>query len=263
MAQPTSRFTPPQHETPEIRGHVSWRGKRALDVVLGVLLVIVTLPVMIIVTFVSLVSLHSWPVFVQRRVGKDGALFQFPKIRTLPKTTDRSVDKYAVAKLRIPRPCVILRKTHLDELPQLFCVVRGTMSLIGPRPEVPKILERYPSAFAARRSVVRPGCTGLWQISVENNGMIYEAPEYDDFYVRNACLGLDAWILLRTVGRLVSPARGAISAVDYRGRFGSRPVIAEPEPELDLIALHDEQARAVDQPVTADLPAMGRPASLK
>jgi lipopolysaccharide/colanic/teichoic acid biosynthesis glycosyltransferase len=103
-----------------------------------------------------------------------------------------------LAAVQIPRLARVLRAKHLDELPQLFLVVAGKMSLVGPRPEMAHLHEATEPTFAAARTTVRPGCTGLWQLSPAGAGLIGEAPEYDLFYLRYASLGLDLWILWRT-----------------------------------------------------------------
>lgn len=92
-----------------------------------------------------------------------------------------------------------LRRTHLDELPQLLLVPFGTMSLVGPRPKMPDAYEPVDPGYRATRLRVRQGCTGLWQIGPDTDRLPDEAPEYDAFYVEQATLRLDLWILWRTV----------------------------------------------------------------
>ena len=174
-------------------------GKRLLDLTLGILLAAAVLPILLVLAIPTAVSVHAWPFFIQRRVGLHGRLFWFPKLRTLPPNTPRAADKYAIRQLEIRPFSAFLRRTHLDELPQLLVVLSGRMSLVGPRPELPEILERYPAEFAAARAQVRPGCTGLWQISVDSNGLIFQAPQYDDYYIRSISFRLDSTILLRTI----------------------------------------------------------------
>ena len=92
-----------------------------------------------------------------------------------------------------------MRRLHLDELPQLFLVVIGKMSLVGPRPEMHSLTTHYGDEFAAQRTQVRPGCTGLWQISEHCTKMIFEHPEFDLQYVQNRSLRFDMWIIARTL----------------------------------------------------------------
>jgi hypothetical protein len=93
----------------------------------------------------------------------------------------------------------LIRRSHLDELPQLWHVVRGQMSLVGPRPEMLPLAGRFDAAFAEARVETPPGCTGIWQVSQDNGLLIGEAPQYDLFYLRHANRRLDLWILWRTV----------------------------------------------------------------
>jgi lipopolysaccharide/colanic/teichoic acid biosynthesis glycosyltransferase len=114
----------------------------------GVLLALVALPVIIVCALGSAIALRSWPFFVQPRVGYRGREFRFIKIRSLPRTTPVATDKYSLDGLSTNRFGQLLRRTHLDELPQLLLVPIGRMSLVGPRPEMPELLERYPTEFA-------------------------------------------------------------------------------------------------------------------
>jgi len=91
----------------------------------------------------------------------------------------------------------LLRKTSLDELPQLLNVVRGEMSLVGPRPEMPFLVEQY-GPVQRQRLKVTPGITGLWQLSADRAFLIHESPEYDLYYMRNRGFFLDVAILLHT-----------------------------------------------------------------
>ncbi len=205
----------PVVELLQSRSWYSAYGKRGLDLLLGAPLALLSLPLTAILGAVSAVSLRAWPFFTQARVGRHGKTFAFPKIRTLSKQAPVGADKYEIAKVTIPPVCAFLRNTHLDELPQLWLVPLGRMSLVGPRPEMPQILERYPVAFATARSSVRPGCTGLWQVSTENARMIYEAPEFDEYYLGNSSLSLDLRILVLTVTTVIA-SRTRVSLDDLR-----------------------------------------------
>jgi lipopolysaccharide/colanic/teichoic acid biosynthesis glycosyltransferase len=182
-------------------------GKRAIDLLVGVPLVLLALPLIFVLGVGSAVTLRAWPLFVQRRVGKGGREFPFVKLRTLPVTTPSAIDKYHLDGVRIPAFCRFLRHRHLDELPQLLLVPIGWMSLVGPRPEMPAVLARYPAEFASARSCVRPGCTGFWQVSTSVSMLICEAPEYDLAYVSRGSLRLDVWILARTLRVYLPRAR--------------------------------------------------------
>jgi lipopolysaccharide/colanic/teichoic acid biosynthesis glycosyltransferase len=184
--------------------------KRLVDVVVGSLLAVLSAPIVLITAVVVALSLRTWPVFMHERVGRGGRPFKFIKLRTLPRYAPKYASKYQVTRLPVPRACRWLRAMHLDELPQLWLVVTGRMSLVGPRPEMAFLLQQMDQDFVRRRTNVRPGCTGLWQISSASQGLIGEHPEYDDFYLRHQSLGLDAWILARTALVLVRGPRGKV-----------------------------------------------------
>ena len=177
--------------------------KRVVDVGLGSVLALLALPVVLVLAVASAVSLRAWPFFVQTRVGAGGVPFRLVKLRTLPVSTDHYADKRAIESIPLGWLSRTLRRTHLDELPQLFLVPSGRMSLVGPRPEMPFLHDRMPVGFARRRTEVRPGCTGLWQIGRGCAGLIVEAPEYDLHYVEHRSLLLDGWIVWRSVAMVL------------------------------------------------------------
>jgi lipopolysaccharide/colanic/teichoic acid biosynthesis glycosyltransferase len=174
-------------------------GKRAFDVIVGTVLALLALPLILVLCLLSMMTFRAQPIFVQRRVGRDGKTFRFPKVRSLPKHAPRAADKRQLASVETPAFGRFLRSTHLDELPQLFLVPIGRMSLVGPRPEMPELLDRYPDDVVALRESVRPGCTGLWQVSDQADGQIYEALRHDEYYIHHVSLGLDARILGSTL----------------------------------------------------------------
>lgn len=209
--------------------------KRALDVVVGAILLVAVVPVIVVAAAVTAVLLRSWPFFVQERVGRHGKTFRFLKIRTLPPSTPTYADKYAITDTAIPRFCRFLRDRHLDELPQLLLVVVGKMSLVGPRPEMPRLHAAMDPEFAAARTSLRPGCTGLWQISDASTGLIHEAPHYDLHYVRHRDLTLDLWIVVRTLSLVLPGGRREPLTIADVPRGGHVPAVsAEPGPVLDL-----------------------------
>ncbi|MDH3520353.1 MAG: sugar transferase [Myxococcales bacterium] len=148
------------------------------------------------------------PLFVHERVGRGGRRFRMYKFRTLRD----DVGHYEVAPRDRADPRITpygrwLRNTSIDELPQLFNVLRGEMSLVGPRPEMPFIAAEY-DEWQRRRLTVKPGITGLWQILGRKDLPMHENLQYDFYYIRNRSLLLDASILLRTIGAVLS-RRGA------------------------------------------------------
>jgi lipopolysaccharide/colanic/teichoic acid biosynthesis glycosyltransferase len=144
------------------------------------------------------------PVFFRHyRVGKDGNKFILWKFRSMKV----DVSKYAVSPqsttdTRLTRIGRLIRRLSIDELPQLINVLKGEMSLVGPRPEMPFIVELYRSA-EYERSTVKPGITGLWQISPARAFPIHETLQYDLYYIRNQNFWLDCAILLRTIAAVI------------------------------------------------------------
>lgn len=172
--------------------------KRTMDITIASSLLILAIPVLLLIAlFVKLDS--SGPVlFVQRRVGRNGALFRMYKFRSM----HRSVPPYAVSPTRssdarITRVGRILRRSGIDELPQLFNVLRGDMSLVGPRPEMPFMVERHIEQHRARL-LATPGITGLWQLSRDRAFPIHQNPHHDQFYIQNRTFFMDVAILLHT-----------------------------------------------------------------
>lgn len=174
--------------------------KRIFDLALVILALPVLLPV-----FIGIGLLIRWdsagPVlFKQTRVGKDGIHFEMFKFRSMhAEAPQYERSPKSSADPRITRLGAFLRKTSLDELPQLFNVIRGEMSLVGPRPEMPFIVETEYSALHHLRHRVKPGITGVWQISADRTREIHENISYDLFYIKHKSLLLDIIILVRTV----------------------------------------------------------------
>jgi len=173
--------------------------KRVADLAIGGVLALILSPVALL--FALLIRLDSrGPVFfAHRRIGQGGRRFNMMKFRTMYLDTD----PYAEAPndqgdRRITPFGRFLRRTSLDEIPQLIHVLRGQMSLVGPRPEMPFIVDTY-KPWQAARLRVKPGLTGLWQIAGRKNLPLHLNLEYDFYYVKNQSLSLDAEILLRTI----------------------------------------------------------------
>ncbi len=143
--------------------------------------------------------------FKQIRVGKDGKTFSMLKFRSM--FVDAPTYAFSPTENEDPRITPLgrfLRRTSLDELPQLFNVLVGDMSLVGPRPEMPFIAEQYSPVFRERLKV-KPGITGLWQLSADRAFLIHDNIEYDLYYVRHRSLFIDVAIMLHT---LVFAGRG-------------------------------------------------------
>lgn len=174
--------------------------KRTLDIAFSAVLLLVASPLMLAVSALVLVSVGRPVLFSQRRPGRNGRIFTIHKFRTMvgptPGTDDLEAVKSDVERLtRIGR---FLRATSLDELPQVWNVLVGDMSLVGPRPLLVAYLERYNSE-QARRHEVRPGITGWAQVNGRNAIGWPERLEMDVWYVDHRSLALDARILAMTV----------------------------------------------------------------
>jgi exopolysaccharide biosynthesis polyprenyl glycosylphosphotransferase len=172
--------------------------KRLVDVVGSMFLLTVTAPIWLLAMILVRVSSPGPLLFVQERVGFGGRRFRMLKFRTMA----RDANPYAASPAgdvdeRITKVGRILRATGVDELPQLLNVLRGHMSLVGPRPEMPFIVDGY-SALQRKRLEARPGLTGLWQLSADRHAEIHENIEYDLYYIAHQSLVLDALILLET-----------------------------------------------------------------
>lgn len=199
--------------------------KRALDIVFGALFLLLTTPILAIAGLLVKLSSRGPAFFQQQREGLDGRPITVWKLRTMYLDAEQRLEKFLTDQpslrqeweehfklTRDPRiiPGIghFLRRSSLDELPQLWSVVIGEMSLVGPRPFPQYHLERFPSEFRELRRRVRPGLTGMWQVMVRSNGGIREQQEYDTYYIHNWSLWLDLYVLART-GFAVLAGRGA------------------------------------------------------
>lgn len=175
------------------------RAKRIIDLGLSALVGILILPVMAIVALAIKLDSPGPILFKHKRVGKNGLLFNLYKFRSMfPDAPQYAINPNSLDDPRITRVGRLLRKTSLDELPQLVNVFRGEMSLVGPRPEMPFIVEQYEPEHKERLKAL-PGITGLWQLSGDRKKAIHENMEYDLYYVYNRSFFLDVTILFQTL----------------------------------------------------------------
>lgn len=193
--------------------------KRCLDLGLGLLILSGVWPVLLICALAVALTSKGPVCFVQTRVGRHGVPFRMVKFRSMytdaearrAALVDQSDREGLCLKLRNdPRITPVgrlLRRWSLDELPQIFNVIRGDMSLVGPRPALPEEVADYPDA-AHRRHLVLPGITGLWQVSGRAEIGFDQMIEMDLDYVRRASVRTDLNILLRTFSAVLS-GRGA------------------------------------------------------
>jgi lipopolysaccharide/colanic/teichoic acid biosynthesis glycosyltransferase len=187
---------PSERADPSTGGRVL---KKIFDIGAAGLIALVAAPIVLVLAAAGVAVWRANPFFVQDRVGRHGRTYRLLKLRSLPPEAPAYADKYAIGEVPIPAFGRILRKFHLDELPQIIHVLSGKMSLVGPRPEMAFLHEQMEFDFAQERVQVRPGVTGLWQVSQACEGLILESPEYDRAYLAARSLRLDAWILWRTV----------------------------------------------------------------
>lgn len=214
----------------------SWlAAKRGVDLVVGLTLGVLTLPLQALLLAGSAISFRAFPIFSQPRVGLGGETFTFRKIRSLPTSAPSETDKYDLKKnVTNTRFGTFIRIAHLDELLQLWSVVAGDMSIVGPRPEMVGLSDSYDPEFVASRTSVRPGITGLWQVSAASQGLIGEAPEYDEYYVANASPRLDLWIAIKTVAKMAR--HEMIELADTPGFVGEPEALVDVDQVVDLAA---------------------------
>lgn len=209
--------------SPVLRRRVTDVLKRIADLVVAVPALVVTSPLWLLMAICVRLDSPGPVFFRQVRVGQNGTPFVMLKFRSMRFDSD----KYAISPStnsdpRITRFGSFLRASGLDELPQLLNVLRGDMSLVGPRPEMPFIVERYDD-LEKSRLLVKPGVTGLWQLSPDRDDQIHENLEYDLYYVRYCSGLLDLLILLETVMLTLSiPVRRAQEAIRRRRRSQDR-----------------------------------------
>ena len=173
-------------------------GKHLFDALAAFFLVLVFSPLMVLIAMLIKLTSRGPVFFSHKRVGANNELFLIYKFRSLHTDTPSYSEKPdSTEDVRITPVGKWLRKTSLDELPQLFNVLKGEMSLVGPRPEMPFLAEHY-EPWENQRHLVRPGMTGLWQLSPRRRGSIREGIPVDLEYIENLSLWNDFKILLRT-----------------------------------------------------------------
>lgn len=182
--------------------------KRPLDLLFAVPLLVVSVIPMCLIALAIRLDSRGNPLFLQERIGRDGKEFTIWKFRTMSHSrsdellffhTEDGRQQHKIKNdPRITRFGRILRKTSLDELPQLLNVVMGHMSLVGPRPELPQIVAHY-EPWQHERHAVRPGITGWWQVSGRSELPMHEHTELDIYYVQRVSFWLDVRIAVKTV----------------------------------------------------------------
>jgi len=190
-----------------------WRLRRIQDVVLSLLAMAVLWPFMLVVALVIVLdSPGAGPIFAQTRIGRDGKEFTFYKFRSMIPNAEEGLQDLLphnemegpVFKIkndpRITRFGRFIRKTSIDELPQLWNVLRGEMSIVGPRPGIPREVEQY-DAYAKQRLLITPGLTCYWQIQPNRNELTFdEWVELDVKYIKERSFLTDWKIIFATFG---------------------------------------------------------------
>lgn len=193
--------------------------KRVIDLILGIVLFVMLFPVLLIVAFLVLVMLGSPVLFRQTRPGRNARPFELIKFRTMTDEKDAKGELLPDSQ-RLSAFGRMLRATSLDELPELWNVLKGDMSLVGPRPLLMEYLDLYTSE-QSRRHEVRPGITGWAQVSGRNALSWEDKFALDVWYVDNQSLWLDLKILLMTIMKVVKrdgvSQSGHVTMEPFRG----------------------------------------------
>jgi len=193
-------------------------GKPVFDRTVGLIVAIALVPLILVVALAVRLTLGSPVLYRQRRIGLRGVEFDMLKFRTMLPDRRRSRQPFEGPDRRRthksdedPRHTRLgrfLRMSSLDELPQLWNVVRGDLSLVGPRPELTEIVERY-EPWQHARHVVKPGVTGLWQVTQRGDGLMHEHVEIDLRYVEDLSFRTDLKILVLTLPAVLGLRRGS------------------------------------------------------
>ena len=190
--------------------------KRLFDIALSAIGLVLVSPIMLIIAY-RIKKEDGGPVFYKQvRVGKNGRQFEMYKFRSMVVNADQLLGKLkdqneidgAMFKMkhdpRITRIGHFIREHSLDELPQLVNVLKGDMSLVGPRPPLPSEVEQY-TKYDMQRLYVVPGCTGLWQVTERNNVGFDEMVRLDLKYINESSLKFDFWIIGKTIAIIFKP----------------------------------------------------------
>lgn len=191
--------------------------KRCFDIVFSLLCIIVfTIPILFVMLLIVIDSPGASPIYTQYRVGKNGRVFKFYKLRSMVPEADHMLDSLLdqnemegpAFKIsndpRITRVGRVIRKTCIDELPQLWNILKGDMSFVGPRPPLPREVEQY-NDFQRNRLSVVPGLTCYWQIQPNKNSLTFDKwLELDLKYIEERNVKTDLMIIFKTVGAVLN-----------------------------------------------------------
>lgn len=191
--------------------------KRCFDIVFSLLCIIVfTIPILFVMLLIVIDSPGASPIYTQYRVGKNGRVFKFYKLRSMVPGADQMLDSLLdqnemegpAFKIsndpRITRVGRVIRRTCIDELPQLWNILKGDMSFVGPRPPLPREVEQY-NDFQRNRLSVVPGLTCYWQIQPNRNSLTFDKwLELDLKYIEERNVKTDLMIIFKTVGAVLN-----------------------------------------------------------
>ena len=173
--------------------------KKLLDTSVALFMLIPAIPLSVLLWLMIKIDSPGPVLYRQVRVGLNGKPFYIYKFRTMTDGISESEKPCDSSDPRITRVGKFLRKTSLDELPQLINVLKGEMSLVGPRPEMKWLVDQYYTDYERQRFLVKPGITGLWQLSMDRTKPIHENLHYDFEYIKNVSFMLDLKVLLKTL----------------------------------------------------------------
>lgn len=176
--------------------------KRGIDVVLAAIGIVISLPIVLIFAVLIVLETPGSPFYVQQRVGKDGKYFNLIKLRSMRRDAEAAGARWAAADdPRVTKIGAFMRKTRIDELPQLLSVLKGDMSMIGPRPERPMFTAKFNQEIHgfADRLLVKPGLTGLAQVNGGYDLTPREKLKYDLAYISHLSPVLDFKIMVKTI----------------------------------------------------------------
>jgi len=178
--------------------------KRTFDIMASLPALIVLLPVLLLVALAIVLESRGGVFFLQDRIGKDGKPFKIFKFRTMVPGAESKGPLLAVRNdPRVTLAGKFLRRWSLDELPQLFNIVRGEMSLVGPRPEIPPLVADY-SPWQRRVLLVKPGLTGFPQVMGRDDLALETKLRLDNYYIGHRSFCFDLWIIWRTAVTVIT-----------------------------------------------------------
>ncbi|MGI6739093.1 MAG: sugar transferase [Christensenellales bacterium] len=191
--------------------------KRILDVVCSIMALLVFAIPFLVFALIGSIAMKGWPFFLQTRPGKNEKLFRMIKFRTMSNTKDKNGD-FLPDKERLNAYGKWLRSTSIDELPQLFNIIKGDMSIVGPRPKLISDMV-FMNCEQRRRHEIRPGLTGLAQVSGRNNLDWEEVLKADVYYRDNITFFGDIKIIFKTIEKVISrediAKDGLVTSLDY------------------------------------------------